>query len=550
MKMKLKYTSTARALAAHTRNTNPPSPGLLALACLSILMLSGCAAKSLRVDYKKYEDANAQSSNRQMLLNLARLNQHHPTYFFKIGQITTNYRWQAGINGNGTYSPVGYPAGAGGGGTPNLLYEKDPNFTFIPVNDDQIAQQLLKPMPPEYFYLLFQQGWRVDQLMRLMVDHIEYTDPSDHQLHVIRNDASATNETYWTFLRICALTYHLQRRGHLVLSADQKFVPLISGLQLSDAKTAPQAKDITDALAKNLVWKQMPKQQASNDKESKPGDVRDKDSKKDSKEADEARDTWQLGQMVAEPKFKLTPAYKKATPGAKGNTEDYQIEIDMPELVNVLSLDPTLQILDSNGLGFGILEASKSADSAVPQTCAQQSAAATKSEPCLPGSAQLVMRSLIGMMAAAAQEQDGFDDVMTALNTQIELCKQDPIPAVELQPLLSIHRNRREEPPLTPVLVRLDYMDRKYLVADPMPPDPESAKRQADARAAEIKGGCSKSATDPNEVEKRAAAQKRAAVLNASWNRDNFRIITQLASLISVDISKFPVQQILQLRTQ
>ena len=485
-----------------------------------------------------------------MLLNLARLNQHHPTYFFKIGQITTNYRWQAGINGNGTYSPVGYPAGAGGGGTPNLLYEKDPNFTFIPVNDDQIAQQLLKPMPPEYFYLLFQQGWRVDQLMRLMVDHIEYTDPSDHQLHVIRNDASATNESYWTFLRICALTYHLQRRGHLVLSADQKFVPLISGLQLSDSKTAPQAKDITDALAKNLVWKQTPKPQPSNDKESKPGDARDKDSKKDSKEVDEARDTWQLGQMVTEPKFKLTPAYKKGAPGAKGNTGDYQIEIDMPELVNVLSLDPTLQILDSNGLGFGILEASKSADSAVPQTCAQQAAAATKSEPCLPGSAQLVMRSLIGMMAAAAQEQDGFDDVMAALNKQIELCKQDPIPAVELQPLLAIHRDRRGEPPLTPVLVRLDYMDRRYLVADPMPPDPESAKRQADARAAEIKGACSKSATDPNEVQNRALAQQRAAVLNASWNRDNFRIITQLASLISVDISKFPVQQILQLRTQ
>ena len=447
-----------------------PRIGVLAVLCFSIVFFSGCAAKSLRVDYKKYEDANAQSSNRQMLLNLARLNQHHPTYFFKIGQITTNYRWQAGINGNGTYSPVGYPAGAGGGGTPNLLYEKDPNFTFIPVNDDQIAQQLLKPMPPEYFYLLFQQGWRVDQLMRLMVDHIEYTDPSDHQLHVIRNDASATNESYWTFLRICALTYHLQRRGHLVLSADQKFVPLISGLQLSDSKTAPQAKDITDALAKNLVWKQTPKPQPSNDKESKPGDARDKDSKKDSKEVDEARDTWQLGQMVTEPKFKLTPAYKKGAPGAKGNTGDYQIEIDMPELVNVLSLDPTLQILDSNGLGFGILEASKSADSAVPQTCAQQAAAATKSEPCLPGSAQLVMRSLIGMMAAAAQEQDGFDDVMAALNKQIELCKQDPIPAVELQPLLAIHRDRRGEPPLTPVLVRLDYMDRRYLVADPMPP--------------------------------------------------------------------------------
>jgi hypothetical protein len=36
----------------------------------------------------------------------------------------------------------------------------------------------------------------------------------------------------------------------------------------------------------------------------------------------------------------------------------------------------------------------------------------------------------------------------------------------------------------------------------------------------------------------------------SSWNRDNFRIITQLVALITVDISKFPPQQILQLRTQ
>jgi hypothetical protein len=246
MKMKLKYTSTARALAAHARNTNPPSPGLLALACLSILMLSGCAAKSLRVDYKKYEDAYAQSSNRQMLLNLARLNQHHPTYFFKMGQISTQYRMQAAVNGNGTYSPQGYPAGAGGGGTPSLLYEKDPTFTFIPVNDDATAQQLLKPMPAELFYALFQQGWRVDQLMRLMVDHIEYRpNPNSDEVQVIRNVASASNkDSYLTFLRVSALCYHLQRRGHLVFSADQLFSPITTKVKFTDTKNAPQAKDL------------------------------------------------------------------------------------------------------------------------------------------------------------------------------------------------------------------------------------------------------------------------------------------------------------------
>jgi hypothetical protein len=470
MENKMTYRSDSQSPNVQSARMTWATSGFLVLVCVSILMLSGCAAKSLRVDYKQYEDAYARSSNRQMLLNLARLNQHHPTYFFKMGQISSQYRMQASVNGNGTYSPTGYPAGAGGGGTPSLLYEKDPTFTFIPVNDDATAQQLLKPMPAELFYVLFQQGWRVDQLLRLMVDHIEYRpDPNSDQVQVIRNVASASNkDSYLTFLRISALCYHLQRRGHLVFSADQQFSPIsATGVKFTDTKNAPQAKDISDAFAKNLVWQQDPKNP----------------------------DTWQLGQMVTVPKFKLSPGYLKGDKDHPSNVKSYEIEIDMPELAKVRSLDPTLQILDSNGLGFGILENSTPKD-------------ASNSAQNPHGSAQLVMRSLIGMMAAAAQEEDTFEGLM-ALAKADPL--QDPIPAVEMQPLLTLKWNRHDEKSLTPSLVQLDYMGTSYMVADQKADDPLKA---------------------------------------SSWNRDNFRIITQLVSLVTVDISKFPVQQILQLRTQ
>lgn len=404
-----------------------------------------------------------------MLLNLARLSEHHPTYFFKMGQITTGYRYQVTLNGNGTYSPTGYPAGPGGGGTPGALYEKDPGFSFVPVNDDATAQQLLKPMQAELFYVLFQQGWRVDQLMRLMVDHIEYRpDPTSDVVHTIRNVASESNmKDYLTFLRISALAYHLQRRGHLIFSADQKFQPVLTSDLTLTGSSAPQAKDIVDAWSKNLVWQQDP---------TNPN-------------------LWKLGQYVTLPKFKLTPGFVKGDKDHPGNVKDYDVEIDMPELANVLSLGPTLQILDSNGLGFGILENSETKDASKPGQAVQ-------------GSAQLVMRSLIGMMAAAAQEQETFGALM-------ELAKndktQDPIPAVEMQPLLTLNWDRKEEPHLTPVLTRLDYMGKTYLIADPQSDNPLKA---------------------------------------SSWNRDNFRILTQLVALITVDISKFPPQQILQLRTQ
>ena len=243
----------------------------------------------------------------------------------------------------------------------------------MPVNDDSTAQQLLQPMQAELFYVLFQQGWRVDQLMRLMVDHIEYK--PDPKSDAGSRDSQCgfqeqTIDSYLTFLRISALAYHLQRRGHLVFSADQKFQPVLTGGLTLTGNAAPQAKDIVDALSKNLVWQQDPNN----------------------------KDSWQLGQMVTLPKFKLTPGYQPGDKDHPSNVKAYDIEIDMPELSNVLSLGPTLQILDSNGLGFGVLENTDTKDSSKP-------AAAQ-------GSAQLVMRSLIGMMAAAAQEQKTFDALM------------------------------------------------------------------------------------------------------------------------------------------
>jgi hypothetical protein len=467
MENPIRIRSEARTDSGYSRRMTPAACATLALLCLLPIFLAGCAARALRTDYKDYESAYAESSNRQMLLNLARLSEHHPTYFFKMGQITTNYRYQATVTGNGMYSPPNYPAGPGGGGTPGALYEKDPGFSFVPVNDDATAQQLLKPMQAELFYVLFQQGWRVDQLMRLMVDHIEYKpDPNSDVVHTIRNVASEGNlKDYLTFLRISALAYHLQRRGHLIFSADQKFQPVLTGGVSFSGNTGPAAKDVVDAWTKNLVWQQDPTK----------------------------TDTWQLGQFVTLPKFKLTPSYQPGDKDHPSNVNAYDVEIDMPELANVLSLGPTLQILDSNGLGFGVLEST--GDSSKPAKPGQ-------------GSAQLVMRSLIGMMAAAAQEQKTFDALM-ALAAQDKT--QDPIPAAEKQPLLTLNWDRKAESELTPVLTSLEYMGKTYMIADPRSDNP---------------------------------------LKESSWNRDNFRIITQLVALITVDISKFPPQQILQLRTQ
>ncbi len=430
---------------------------LLLVAGFALTGLSGCAAKRLRADYTGYESAFADTSNHEMLLNLARLNQHDPTYFFKMGQMATSYRMQAALTGTGSYVPQGTTgANVTGGGTPSMIFEQDPSFTFIPVNDDATAQLLLKPIPAELFYALYQQGWRADQLFRLMVDRIEFRDPKTKVWQIIRNTPSAANAPDYTrFLRVSALAYELQKRGYLLLRGHKEFVPLAKGVKL---KEAPTAKDILDAQAKNLIWRPQP-------------DGR-----------------WELGQEDVTPLFEMN------------EPSEAQVVEDMPELgrggiAGATALSTMFAILHN---GFTIEEsynANEQAEDAKDVSC------------------HLVMRSLIGLMTAAAQEQDGFDELLEK-NPVIPPTEAAPlhfteaVPAVEQRPILRV--TWKDEDSVIPPLVQLAYREKRYLVTDLSVP---------------------KTAED------------------LSWNRDVFRLISQLTAQVTVDISKFPLPQILQLHT-
>ncbi len=472
---------------------SPKSVGILAILILAVSFLSGCASSRLRIDYRGYESAVAESGNRQLLLNLARLNQHDPTYFFKFGPISTSYRIQ------GTVSTIGQQvAGAyanplaqsiTGGGSPATLLEQDPTFTFIPISDDTIAQQLLQPIQAAHFYILFQQGWRLDQLMRLMVNRVEFKpSTTSDSIQVIRNSPSSDNIAgYLTFLRISALAYELQRKGHLVVTGKSHYHVIMTNL---DLKTI-EAKDITDAQAKGLTWK---------------------------KTADGKY--WELGQTVVDPEFKLNPPNDKDAMNSKQicpqgiqaqggfqipNASYYnppptpQEELiaceisndsEVKELAVAQSLIPALRIIEAGFIVTG------------------ESTAEIQTEETQLGSAQFVMRSLIGAMAAASEEEDVFNAVMTDPTAK----RQDPIPQIEKQPLMRLTW-RDEKDPLTPSLVELDYQGKTYRIAD--------VKNQTD---------------NPLNQD--------------SWNRDMFRIISQLSSQVTVDLSKFPLPTILQLRPQ
>lgn len=477
--------------------------GIIAL-LLSFLTfaLSGCAVHRVKVDYVGFEKAYADTSNHELLLNLARLQNHDPTYFFKLGQITSSYRMQAALTGAGNYLTQNIPAGQGnanGGGTPGVLFEHDPQFQFIPVNDETNAQLLLKPIPAETFYILYQQGWRFDQLLRLMADRIEVTHstPTSCDVTTYRNvppPATMQNGalvlsgnpvdlgTYVSFLRISAVMYGLQRRGHLLLRGVSRFVPL-------DREAGP----MVDEGGKQFVT----------------ADAVEKAAEKQGTWEKSADGRWMIGHRVTRPRFYLAPPRRDATgpyePDTRVIAEDLLADPALAQLRSGSALPLVLTALHS---GLSI-----EADSGQPEET---------EIPCPYGpesySSHLVLRSLIGVMAGASQEQMPFealergDPVLPVLpGDTVAVRFTEAVPTLERLPILRLRwRESTGGQPTTP-LTEVSYRGATYLVAD---------------------------------------SQQPVTPENTYWNRDMFRLINALTSQVTVDISKFPIPDVLNLRAQ
>jgi len=493
---------------------------LFLLVVLAFLSLSGCAARRMKTDFKDFESAYAETSNREVLLNLARLENHDPTYFFKLGQISTSYRMQASLNASGNYVTQGMTPGGSNvtaGVTPSILYENDPAFTFIPVNDDTNAQLLLKPVPAETLYVLYQQGWRLDQLFRLMVDRIELTSNDDQRCitETIRNTPEDLGG-YVRFLRISAILYVLQKRGYLLLRGEGQFIAhdkdsVLPGSAKPQDSTPPKglekpaepiitAKDFNDAWGKDSVWERV---------------------------KEDGEDKWRLGRESFNPSFLLNPPFIRCSdPGAGQRiAKDDKLCPDLNKIEKDVSekLDyaPELLTLTLEGLikGFSIEGTGNPSAKLFCQTTDLSSSP--------PGRQQiqqihLVMRSLIGLMAAAAQEQDllekkkstpvplDFDPLLKA-HRDSKRTFAELVPQLERLPLLQLKWNAEDGEPTLPLIAPLNYRGNTYVVADRNVPS-----------------------FDENQY----------------WNRDMFRLISELSAQVTVDISKFPLPEILQLRTQ
>jgi hypothetical protein len=602
---------------------------MLLVAGGATLLLAGCGPMRVRADFTHYESSYAVTSNQEMLLNLARLEQHDPTYFFKLGQINSSYRMEAAVTGTGAVSTVNTPPATTvptGNASPTLLYENDPSFSFIPVNDQTNAQLLISPVPENVFYSLFQQGWRVDQLFRLMVDRIEVTLPPDPssptdkgcRIEVIRNvpppafedpnspEGARSLSRYVTFLRVSAVVYELQQHGLLLLRGTNTFSPIdkdsfipntadTGGATGAGQKpttstvTTPPPEDLTidlksqggggDAAGKST---QLPAAKDFNDAAAKSQEW-----VLQGAGANYKGGQWVLGQKTLAPKFQLNTMVPDADAqndqiyGQSVQTVEDLLRSDLlpydpsvASLAQAPELTDTLEVLYS---GFAIGGSATDQDTGTgPCTSATNSAAspdsgdaknaAAKNKKHYVVTSHLVLRSLIGLMAAAAQEQSFFDALAKSGKDPLITIGQDDIvqrihagllTAQGLDPTKQDNPNylklaaavKGQKVPfsmLVPTIERLPVLRLTWPAEVKPGVDPSASDARGYGLALTYRGKDYVVA----DVDPTAVTSADYAVQNETWNRDMFRLINELSSQVTVDISKFPLPDILQLRTE
>jgi hypothetical protein len=348
------------------------------------------------------------------------------------------------------------------------------------------------------------------------VDRVEYTIPTATGCQVVTlhnvppatlsssANAKAELSQYVTFLRVSALMYALQKHGHLLLKGNSNFVPVDPNSFVPNDANATAAMDAAVRKADDAKDKAAPGARATGNGPAVK-DMLDAAAKEQSWRLSPDGTRWILGKTTLSAQFYLNPLL---TPDAKSTDKSYLPDIeairddikkdaDFKELLVGPAMENSLKFLEN---GFSIEGVPG------PQT----------GNPCT-ASPHLYLRSLLGLMAAAAQEEAPFESLLQNQPPVPPSLGEPPrgdmtfnqlVPEIERLPALRIvsvaDANTKEDSVLTVV----SYNRKTYQIADVtsnVPPE------------------------------------------NLYWNRDMFRLIGQLTSQVTVDISKFPLPTTLQL---
>ena len=189
------------------------------LATTSALFIGGCAqwgANVLQENHVAFNTAVCQAMDSQMLLNIVRMSMEEPTQWMMVSSINVNTSVGGTLNGGVTIPSSGFVSGTSGGAT---SFTYTPNITMIPKQGEQLARELMSPIPVSSIESMVSASWPMSWVIFLTCEQFQNVSSFD----VTRGFEIHANDL--RFGRMMQLFDELQSKHFTSLS--QTSVPIV-----------------------------------------------------------------------------------------------------------------------------------------------------------------------------------------------------------------------------------------------------------------------------------------------------------------------------------
>ena len=136
-------------------------------------LIASCArwgGNVLEENHVAFNTSVSDAMDRQMLLNIVRMSKDKPVQWMVVSAINVQVTAGANVNGLASIPSNGLVAGETGGGV-SLNYT--PNITFIPKQGEQLAREMMSPIPVSTVESMVSASWPISWVLFLAAEQVQ-----------------------------------------------------------------------------------------------------------------------------------------------------------------------------------------------------------------------------------------------------------------------------------------------------------------------------------------------------------------------------------------
>lgn len=150
----------------------------IAFACLALVVATASCVRGDRYvaeAHAAYNEALRTRLDEELLLNLVRLRYRDRPLFLQVSSVIARFNRQHDFSLGGSVN-VADPVTGGASVSGLARFAETPTVTFTPLQGEDFAERLLRPIDVETIALLNRSGWSIDRLLRITVQRMNGLD--------------------------------------------------------------------------------------------------------------------------------------------------------------------------------------------------------------------------------------------------------------------------------------------------------------------------------------------------------------------------------------